>query len=566
MSAATENKDAKSHNPITQLAVQVSGEVISAITKHSKGRNKADKGELETTLKALLKKHFDKLRNDQEKTQLRRKLSLSLHSDKLRNNHQIYDYLESIKAKELPFDCLQNCQTGPSMVSQISLSPTAWIQRVSGHLQRIAAYKAQLENPEPLKQQLLQNRLEFMSRIPETLKQLSREYHVSSDSSRITGETQQKQIVTALLKKNLSDEHRPIVEQIHAALNQSVDEQLQAVLSQARVALDSERAELRHIAPGLVPTLSMSEDLDRYIQPLKFFGNVIIYAVNFALIVAILASLLPSLILTAVRKILGFFINLITGGEYNKRIDAYETSQVPTAFSTAMDAMRQQNPQLAEMSDDELFDAILPSLQELPRIKGGCQSREEFEANLKSGIPISSLAFLKCSFGALWHSLTHMPKGAGWAFLWILTWIPRLALGLVLGIVGTALEAVKAVVSNVLTLGTLLVAFIVRTLTLLALNLPLYILVDLPRALGRLCCGDERKPVEPETEPNPLRTSAMNRPGADQHLDGEDLGSSFSAPLSHQQKGSQHPRGSESTSTERSTSAMSFSAVSSEVD
>lgn len=544
--------DQKDGHSIAQLATQITKEVIAAITAHSKSVDKGDKGPLEARINTLLRKHFDKLgsKDDPRRTQLRKALALKLHHDKLRQTaSDTLDYLESLGAEGpgIPFKCIQDCQTGPGMVSQISTSPTQWIQRVFGSLQRIIALKTQLSDrfPEEKKREITENQRRFKYNISYDLNQLERRHKViyqynSSLSQEQNWAAKAQAILNQLPTNPGAEEDRQTLNQIKDFLALSPEElearinaQVESIKSAAQFQLDHEKAELSHMAPGLLFVLSMGEDLDRYVQPLRFLGNLVMWPLNLALIIVFLVSLIPGMVLGALRSFLGFWTNLLTFGAYNKRVDAYQDSQVPQAFSAAMDAMRQQHPKLAEMSDDEVWQALLPTLQSLPPALGGCNSEAEYKRRLKDTILVGPLTFLKCSFGALWDSLTQMPKSAGWAFLWVLTWIPRLALGLVLGVVGTALTLARTIVDNVLVLGSLFLAFTVRTLTLLALNLPLYLLVDLPRAIGRLCCGEERKPVkEPRAEQRPAHSSGMTRRGRQSNNEEEEASYSYSQPLS----------------------------------
>jgi hypothetical protein len=98
---------------------------------------------------------------------------------------------------------------------------------------------------------------------------------------------------------------------------------------------------------------SLDEDLGRYFEKLKFFGKgidifllvVLGVVLFFAFIAAVILSvavaltvLLPVFALRLGRVSLGFFINILSGGKYKERIDAYETAQLPENFAEMVGA------------------------------------------------------------------------------------------------------------------------------------------------------------------------------------------------------------------------------------
>ena len=153
-------------------------------------------------------------------------------------------------------------------------------------------------------------------------------------------------------------------------------------------------------------------------------------------------------------------------------------------------------------------------------------------SNEKTTPPSFTFLRLRCSFGALWHSLrlAHRPKSTSLASsLWFLTWIPRLALGLVIGILGATVEAALllagAMVISLVTVALVVLAivnFMVFAPTLLILHLPLYLL-DLTRAIGRFCCGEKDKKM-----PNP-QPERSNTPSSAVQQQTPNMGTSYSS-------------------------------------
>jgi hypothetical protein len=344
----------------------------------------------------------------------------------------------------------------------------------------------------------------------------------------------------SLSPKQWKDDIKALTRKIRvkkAILKTQEEEEAKAQLKEQ---IKHELAELDRLLPGSSFRLSMEDNLSRYFQPLKFFAYLITRTLSFALFLVSIAAYLPWLALTFTRKILGFFINLLTGQRYNGRIEAYKTAQLPQAFSQAMDTLKRQNPrELGRLETDEdvfvtsgqvEFYRQLAAMQKTFSVKKEVKPEEITDEEvkecyndvLKRGISISPLAYAQCAFGALGYALTHPPRGSIARLFWVLTWLPRLALGFVFCTAVTLLETLKLIVTTTLVVTTEALSYIVGASVLFALNLPLYLFVDIPRTIAESLAEDKQKSAM-RMEPKPERSPPVNS---------KDLGSSGRSPLS----------------------------------
>ena len=509
--SAAETKEGRSQ--VTQLAKQAVADVIRAIIRHRDlvalrqaihiaHDEAANNAELEAEIKEALNSHFASCGNDQEKVKLYRRIILILAPDKLRNRiastlsenpglSEACDYLVRNSELEAPFKSLAHYKTAVALPAEKIKSFNDWIGQVATHTGIYLDCKTQ-------KAILLDEKkgklLSHVESLRDNLVKEERQKHgaLLLEHTQLSAAKGDNKIPAEYEK--LAEEHIRILKERSDALNNDeliTQNAKSKAADQLSTNITNSEARLRDIFPGLIFVLGMKDSLDRYFQPLRFLSKLIAWSLMGPLGIAVvllgialqLAVAIPLLVLTLIRGILNSLMNLATTGAYNKQMNSYFDKEVVTPI---MDNIRAQNPNLGQMTNE----GILKLLEGQPEGSADHTLADQIglQIHTQRSTPFPLFVFLKLSFAALGRSLISPPKAAGWVLLWLLTWPLRLALGLALTLVNLAPRLVyKAIEETVgaIMKTAILAAVVVTVLTLFVLNLPLYVLVDFPRALGR---------------------------------------------------------------------------------
>jgi hypothetical protein len=229
---------------------------------------------------------------------------------------------------------------------------------------------------------------------------------------------------------------------------------------------------------GISFILSISEGLDRYIQPFKFLFISASWLINIALITTIIVTALPGYImqwiLQRAEKLLDILVNWISNGEYNNQMEDYKNSEFEKARQQKVkEAMQNLSPN-SNWDEDSFFAQQAAEKKTTPE-----QCRLEFDTDIKINIQISLFQNFKFILRSLYraiHPLANVrdPARFGKKVLAIFSWPLRLIFAAIL-LAASAAAAITTYATSYSFRGVLALYAAVKVASLFVLNLPRYL-------------------------------------------------------------------------------------------